>query len=62
MGAVYAYVIVLTFLGPEYLRRSFDIEYDDDLREVAGRPVGANALGAGKGSEEEVNRVEKSEA
>lgn len=67
MGAVYAYVILLTFLGPEYLKRSFDIEYDDDLREVVGRPVGANAVVADKGevngkeSEEEVKRVEKAE-
>lgn len=67
MGAVYAYVILLTFLGPEYLKRSFDIEHDDDLREVIGRPVGANAVVAGQGevngkeSEEEVKRVEKAE-
>lgn len=68
MGAVYAYVILLTFLGPEYLRRSFDIEHDDDLREVVGRPVGADAIVAGEGevkgkeSEEEVKKVEKVEA
>jgi SHS family lactate transporter-like MFS transporter len=37
MGCVFAYVIVLTFLGPEYLRRSFAIENDADAIEVAGR-------------------------
>lgn len=68
MGAVYAYVLILTFLGPEYLQRSFAIEHDDDLREVTGRAVGADALMAsqgevnGKESEDEVKRVEKAEA
>lgn len=67
MGAVYAYVIILTFIGPEYLHRSFAVENDDDLREVTGRPVGADALVAGQGevngkeSEEEAKRVEKAE-
>lgn len=36
MGCVFAYVIILVLLGPEYLRRSFDAEHDDDLRAVAG--------------------------
>jgi len=36
MGCVYLYVIVLTFLGPEYLRRSFEIREDSDIAEAAG--------------------------
>ncbi|KLU82435.1 sugar transporter [Magnaporthiopsis poae ATCC 64411] len=36
MGCVYAYVIVLTLLGPEYLRRNFDVEHDEDAREAVG--------------------------
>lgn len=36
MGCVYAYVIVLTFLGPEYLKRNFDADHDTDLAEAAG--------------------------
>lgn len=36
MGCVYAYVLVLTFLGPEQLRKSFDVAYDHDAAEVAG--------------------------
>ena len=36
MGCVYAYVILLTFVGPEYLRRSFDAEHDSDLAAAAG--------------------------
>ncbi|KAK6600316.1 H+ symporter family protein [Botrytis cinerea] len=36
MGCVYAYVILLTFLGPEYLKRSFDVQHDSDLAAAAG--------------------------
>ena len=36
MGCVYAYVIVLTFVGPEYLRRSFEVRDDSDIAEAAG--------------------------
>jgi SHS family lactate transporter-like MFS transporter len=36
MGCVYAYVILLTFVGPEKLRRSFEVDQDSDLAEAAG--------------------------
>lgn len=36
MGCVFAYVIILTFVGPEYLRRSFDVAHDSDIAEAAG--------------------------
>jgi SHS family lactate transporter-like MFS transporter len=36
MGCVYAYVIILTFLGPEYLGRKFEAEHDEDLADVTG--------------------------
>lgn len=36
MGCVYVYVIVLTFIGPEHLRRKFDVSHDADMRAVAG--------------------------
>lgn len=36
MGCVYAYVILLTFLGPEHLSRSFDASQDADLEEATG--------------------------
>lgn len=39
MGCVYAYVLLLTFLGPEHLRRKFDVSHDADAREVAGAEV-----------------------
>jgi len=36
MGCVYAYVIVLTLAGPEYRKRSFDVENDEDMVEATG--------------------------
>jgi len=36
MGCVYGYVILLTFVGPEYLKRSFDVAHDSDIAEAAG--------------------------
>jgi len=36
MGCVYAYVILLTVVGPEELGRRFDVQADEDLAEVAG--------------------------
>lgn len=35
LGCVYAYVIVLTFLGPERRGRQFDAIHDSDLAQVA---------------------------
>lgn len=36
MGCVYAYVILLTFLGPEYRGKNFDVAADEDMMEVKG--------------------------
>ncbi|KAL6702466.1 Carboxylic acid transporter [Coniothyrium glycines] len=36
MGCVYAYVILLTFLGPEYRGRNFDVAADEDMAAVTG--------------------------
>ena len=36
MGCVYVYVIVLTLLGPEHLRRQFDVAHDSDAQEIVG--------------------------
>lgn len=44
MGCVYAYTILLTFLGPEYLGRSFDVQHDDDIAEAAGHDTIEAAL------------------
>lgn len=35
MGCVFAYVIIITFLGPERLGQNFDIEHDSDMAAVA---------------------------
>ena len=36
MGCVYAYVIILTVLGPEHKGRAFDVGHDADLAEATG--------------------------
>lgn len=36
MGCVFAYVIILTFLGPEYKGRKMDAASDHDLQEARG--------------------------
>ena len=49
MGCVYAYVILLTLLGPEHLARSFDIAHDADARLAVGEDaVGAVAKRGGR--------------
>ncbi|KAL2825292.1 major facilitator superfamily domain-containing protein [Aspergillus cavernicola] len=35
MGCVFAYTILVTIAGPENLGRDFDVEHDDDVREIA---------------------------
>ncbi|KAL3427284.1 sugar transporter family protein [Phlyctema vagabunda] len=44
MGCVYVYVIVLTFVGPEYLRRSFEVRDDEDMAVAAGHETIEAAL------------------
>ena len=41
MGCVYAYVLLLTFLGPENLGRSFSVTHDSDMAEATGKDVEA---------------------
>ncbi|CAN9381808.1 unnamed protein product [Alternaria alternata] len=40
MGCVYAYVILLTTLGPEYRGRNFDVAADEDMAVVTGADEG----------------------
>ncbi|KAK7741727.1 Carboxylic acid transporter [Cytospora paraplurivora] len=72
MGCVYAYVIILTFIGPEHLRRKFEVEHDADVREVAGEETiekvihRRERMGMGLSDEDladaaEVRRVEERE-
>jgi len=42
MGAVYAYVIILTFVGPEYRGRNMEVHHDQDMAQAAGH----DAMGA----------------
>lgn len=44
MGCVYVYVIILTFVGPEHLARSFDVAHDSDVREIANEETMAQAM------------------
>lgn len=39
MGAVYAYVILLTFVGPEKRGRNLNVEHDADMAEVTRRDL-----------------------
>lgn len=39
MGCVYLYVIIMTFLGPEYLGRSLHPTADRDFEDATGREV-----------------------
>jgi SHS family lactate transporter-like MFS transporter len=68
MGCVFAYVIVLTFVGPEYLKRSFEVREDSDMDEAAGHDTieaalrrihERNAVGAGAHSDPEDVGIEK---
>jgi len=56
MAAVFTYDIILTFIGPENLNRSFKVEFDDDLMEVTGAKRSELALMAGGGGD--IERVE----
>ncbi|PQE07619.1 sugar transporter family protein [Rutstroemia sp. NJR-2017a BBW] len=44
MGCVYAYTILLTFIGPENMGRSFDVQHDDDMTAAAGHDTVEKAL------------------
>ena len=71
MGCVYVYVIVLTLIGPEHLRRKFDVAHDADIREVAGEDTIAaihlrERMGMGLSEDDledaaEVRRMQESE-
>ncbi|KAF2456044.1 major facilitator superfamily domain-containing protein [Lineolata rhizophorae] len=67
MGCVYAYVIVLALVGPEYLGRKFDVGHDHDMQEAAGRDAMAFAhdeVGPARGQsvdEEKADAAERRE-
>jgi len=47
MGCTFAYVILLTFLGPEYKGRAMGVAHDADIQEAAGEEAVAKATNAG---------------
>lgn len=70
MGCVYVYVIILTFIGPEKLMRSFDVQQDDDIAEAAGMDTieramrrihrqEAMGMGMDASDREDIDRIEK---
>ncbi|KAL8722317.1 MAG: hypothetical protein Q9225_001165 [Loekoesia sp. 1 TL-2023] len=61
MGCVYAYVILLTLLGPEYRGRKFDVQYDDDMKGIAGEGVLRKTVGGDKGEVREVEKRDSSD-
>ena len=64
------YVIVLTFLGPEYLGRNFEVSHDSDMDEVAGHDTiikaihrrEAMGMGISESDQDDIDRVEKGNA
>lgn len=47
LGCVYAYVILLTFIGPEKLGRNLDVSHDGDMKEVEHHgDIGAARVGS----------------
>lgn len=44
MGCVYAYTILLTFLGPERRGKMFDVAHDSDMAQAAGSETIERAL------------------
>jgi MFS transporter, SHS family, lactate transporter len=57
-GCVYAYVILLTFLGPERRGRAFDIAHDSDLAEATGHHE-LGGTGAPHSDEDEKSHAQK---
>lgn len=56
LGCVYAYVILLTFLGPEMRGRSMSARSDEDLAEAAGQDA-MDTIQHGKAETSEIEHV-----
>ncbi|KAI1813283.1 lactate/pyruvate transporter [Poronia punctata] len=59
MAAVYAYVILLTFLGPEHLGRQMDVDHDADAHEATGHAFTSKAVEHNRASGSEDGDIEK---
>ena len=53
MGCVFAYVILLAFIGPEKLGKDFGVHADSDLKEAAGEEKVSVVGGHGRHSADE---------
>jgi len=63
MGAVYAYVILLTFIGPEKRGRNLNVEHDADMAEVTHRDLrNQGAIGGDRVHEDASSEDEKAVA
>jgi SHS family lactate transporter-like MFS transporter len=66
----FSYVILLTFIGPEYLGRNFEVSHDSDMEEAAGHETimkaihrrEAMGMGISESDQEDIDRVEKGHA
>lgn len=52
MGAVFAYVIILTIIGPEALGKDLDVGHDKDMQEATGRGFVEKDRGESLGSKD----------
>ncbi|KAF2154123.1 sugar transporter family protein [Myriangium duriaei CBS 260.36] len=59
LGCVYAYVIIVTFIGPEYRGRHMTVEDDSDLEEVANTQGGKLSERLGGGRTENVDDIDR---
>jgi MFS transporter, SHS family, lactate transporter len=58
MGCVYAYTVIITFIGPEYLGRRMDAEGDYDFEEDAGGHEVVDKILHGNGGHHDEKRIE----
>ncbi|GAB0132991.1 hypothetical protein EsDP_00001411 [Epichloe bromicola] len=60
MACVYAYTLLLTFIGPEHLRRSFsDINHDQHVKEAVGAEITGRLTRSGDDGEGRLRRGEE---
>jgi len=61
MGCVYAYVILITFLGPEYLGRNLDAEGDKDFGDMSAYHEDGREVIKAEDEDEKTGGAEKKE-
>ncbi|OAA46126.1 sugar transporter family protein [Metarhizium rileyi] len=61
MACVYAYTLLLTFVGPEHLRRQFDVSHDRDAKEAVGVETVGRTAHAGHDTASKIPDFEEDE-